>query len=134
MALSRVLPTPAMPNTVTARRGAFTNSSALLNSMECLNSWPLHLMQRPCLHKRAANSAGGSDSIAGMLPHSIASPPKNSMNSTSNPVGIMLALILANASDGAKGFYGVSHGHLWRSFQCGDRSAGPGACAGEHFG
>jgi hypothetical protein len=33
MALRRVLPTPAMPNTVTARLGDFTNSSADLNSM-----------------------------------------------------------------------------------------------------
>src|SRR5688572_565481 len=34
MAERRVLPTPAMPNTVTARRGALMNSSADLNSIK----------------------------------------------------------------------------------------------------
>src|SRR5690606_5282912 len=104
---SRGLPTPAMPNTVTAWRGALTNSSALENHIPVqvrlspfrpprhsreggnlsffravpvreipafagMTPWKntgLHLMQAPRLHKRAAISAVGPDSIADMLPH-----------------------------------------------------------------
>src|SRR5690606_2896656 len=107
MALRRVLPTPAMPNTVTARLGALTNSSALENSMTGPGTTVPALMQRRRDHKRAAISAGAADSIAGMSPHLPAGHTKNPCKSRGRAVGIKLALIMWNASDDAKRIYGV---------------------------